>query len=370
MIEANGRCPQILIVDDNTSMLQATEMLLAHEQYDLNFANSGQQALEAVNARTPDVVLLDVMMPEMDGYEVCARLKSDDRWRHVPVILVTALDSKDDVVRGLDAGADDFLTKPVSGPELRARVRSMLRVKQQHDELQETMELRQQMADMIVHDMRNPVATVMLYSDILLLKTGRDESPYRDIVETIHKQANRLNSFLSDMLILAKMKADKLALSISYVDVTELAQEVEKYYREMAESKEIRVTLETPDEPVKRFLDKRLMERTLDNLMSNAFKFSPNGSHVALRLDLMPEASNTTEDEPAIQISVADQGPGVPENKRERIFDRYEIVDQENDRISQIGLGLTLCKMVVEAHGGRIYVQDNQPAGSIFIIEI
>ena len=121
--------PRILVVDDESSARNTLEAFLFGEGYDLAFAASGPEALARLDELVPDLILLDVMMPGMDGFKVCQRLKTDKRWRHIPIILVTVLDSKEDLARGLDAGADDFLSKPVNGLELRARVRSMLRIK-------------------------------------------------------------------------------------------------------------------------------------------------------------------------------------------------------------------------------------------------
>jgi DNA-binding response OmpR family regulator len=136
MAKSMDNTPHVLIVDDTPSMRDALGALLLPEGYHLAFAASGQEALDRLQELSPDVILLDVMMPGMDGFQVCERLKADERWRHIPTILVTSLDSQEDLVRGLDAGADEFLTKPVTGLELRARVRTMLRIKQQFDEQQ------------------------------------------------------------------------------------------------------------------------------------------------------------------------------------------------------------------------------------------
>ena len=139
MSEQAGDRPRVLIVDDESSGRDALEALLYQEGYELAFARDGYEALSAIADAPPDTVLLDVMMPNLDGFEVCRHIKGDARWQHISVVLVTALDSKEDIVRGLDAGADEFLSKPVNGPELRARVRTMLRIKSQYDQLREEL---------------------------------------------------------------------------------------------------------------------------------------------------------------------------------------------------------------------------------------
>src|SRR5262249_29049268 len=144
--------PRVLIVDDDPLARDTLEAQLYLEGYELLFATNGIDALQRMKELTPDVILLDVMMPQMSGFEVCQYLKQRSEFRHIPIILVTALDGPDELVRGLGAGADEFITKPVNSQELRARVRSMLRIKAQYDDLERTLQLRELLSNMIVHD--------------------------------------------------------------------------------------------------------------------------------------------------------------------------------------------------------------------------
>ena len=157
----------ILIVDDEASARATLEALLLVEGYNFIFAENADKAIISLEKTLPDIILLDMMMPEMDGMELCHVIKRNKKWQHIPIILVTALDSKEDLKRGIQAGADDFLSKPVSGIELRARVKSMLRIKAQYDQLQKMMMLREELANMVVHDMRSPLCTIIGYSDFL-----------------------------------------------------------------------------------------------------------------------------------------------------------------------------------------------------------
>ena len=249
---------KILIVDDEPKSLYAMEMLLSQESYEICFANNGESALTQVETEAPDLLLLDVMMPDVTGYEVCRRLRADSRWQQLPIVLVTALDRKEDIVEGLEAGADEFLTKPVNGSELRARVRTMLRIKHQYDELQDTLQLREDMADMIVHDMRTPISSLMLYTDILA-KTGYSHDYCEEIINKIRHQANRLNSYLGDMLLMAKMRSGDLILNKMPIDLTMLLQIAVNYHQEVADSKKIEIVLDLPNEKKMVLLDKKLM---------------------------------------------------------------------------------------------------------------
>jgi len=287
----------ILIADDEPSARDTLEALLFREGYDLTFAASGQEALACLDDLAPDVILLDVMMPELDGFEVCRRIKADERWRHIPVILVTALGSKEDLAHGLDAGADDFLHKPVNGIELRARVRSMLRIKRQFDELEATMRLREDLSHMIVHDMRSPLTLIwMTIPAIERSITEPQELRYLDMIET---EIRRLDSFLNDMLMLAKMQENRLILNRSQVDVNRIVQAVGETHSAVAQSKSISLVVELPQEESRQVsLDASLFQRVLDNLLSNALKFSPPESTVTLRVQY-----------PEVEMALLEHGP-------------------------------------------------------------
>jgi len=360
---------RILIVDDELSALYTLEMLLSAEPYDITLASSPEDAFLQLKNEPPDVILLDVMMPNVTGYDFCQRLKGDERWRHIPVILVTALSSKDDVVRGLNSGADEFVSKPVNGPELRARLRSMLRIKQQYDEIQSTLELREELANMIVHDMRTPISAIVLYIDLMKRLKGSPER-VEQILPKIHSQAQRLNAMLTDMLVVAKMNAGKLVLKCAPVDVAELIESTVRDQEAAAAANHIKVTVELPANRQEVSLDTKLMRRTIDNLLSNALKFSSENSTITVRLEYTEQDSFSNGHRPGLYIEVIDEGPGIPEEYRESVFDSYEVVKMKSADIPQVGIGLAFCKMVVEAHGGEIWVDGNDPTGAIFTIYI
>jgi two-component system sensor histidine kinase/response regulator len=364
----------VLIVDDDPMVRRVLKAILAREGYDLAFAASGSEALARLDELVPDVILLDVMMPGMDGFQVCQRLKTDERWRHIPIILVTALSSKKALVCGFDAGADEFLSKPVNDLELRARVRSMLRIKKQYDELEATLHLREDLAHMTMHDMGNFLTSITVLSELLLKRStiapDTIAPEYVEEIEEIHTLVQRLNSFLNDMLIAAKMEAGKLILNRSPVDMNQLALAVEKNHSAIAQARGINLIIDLPEEPRPVPLDANLFQRVLDNLIANALKFSPPGSTVTLCVEYPQAKTGPQSQEPRVRIQVLDEGPGIAEDHRDRIFNKFEIVALKRKGVSQFGLGLAFCKMVVEAHGGRIFVGANKPRGAVFTVEI
>jgi signal transduction histidine kinase len=354
--------PLVLIIDDDATARYTLETHLIRQAYELAFLDSGSKVFAYLEDNLPDVILLDVMMPGLDGFEICRRLKAQEQWKHIPIILITALSGKEQVVRGLDAGADEFLFKPVSGPELRARVRSMLRIKSQYDELQAMLLLREELSQMIVHDMRNPLTRVLMYSELLLFE--KLSSATQQKVKMIHTAARQLDSFINDLLLQAKLESDRFVLHQTPVDMNQLALKAINDHEPLAQGKNIKLAVESPQASRDLLLDATLFSRVLDNLLSNAIKFSLKNTKVTLRIEY-PDVEKIT-----VRIQVLDEGPGIPPEYHESIFNKFEVITLKNRNLLQVGLGLAFCKMVVDAHGGNIFVEDNQPVGSVFIVEI
>ena len=359
--------PVVFLIDDEASVRETFQAILAVDGYEFATATNGPEALEKLPRSVPDVILLDVMMPAMDGYEVCRRIKADHRLRHVPVVLVTVLDSKDDLVTGLDAGADEFLSKPVSAVELRARVRSMMRIKVQHDRLRATVKMRDDLANMVVHDMRAPINVVRLHAEWLSRAEQCEPAELKRRADVITAQAERANAFLNDMLLVAKLEAGKLVLSRAIVDMNSFLRSLEADQRELAESRGIALAFDVPERSRSCMLDPMLLGRVLDNLVSNALKFSARGNAVRV-VAAYPDKKGTAA--AGLRVEVQDHGPGIPDAEKERIFEKFEIVAQNRPGLTQVGLGLSFARLAVEAHGGRLHVRDNQPTGSVFVVEI
>ena len=361
--------PKILIVDDEPSARQTLEALLWREGYELSTAVNGLDALAYLEEHEPDTILLDVMMPEMDGFTVCQQLRKDERWRHIPIILITALDNTDELTRGLDAGADEFLSKPVNGPELRARVRSMLRIKKQYDELQAMLRLREDLVDMVFHDMRNPLAVMMLQCEVLLRDNELSETGMEDL-KLLRSQLQRLDSFVNDMLMEAKMEDGQLVLNRMHVDVAELVLQTKESFEVLAEVAGIQLIFDLPEQKRGVFLDAHLFSRVLDNLLSNALKFSPDNSTVTVRIGYPTYEATHSAKAFALRLQVIDEGPGIPQEYWDSVFEKFKVVSLKEKRGLQIGLGLAFCKLVVEAHKGQIYISANEPRGTVITVEI
>jgi two-component system, sensor histidine kinase and response regulator len=348
----------ILIVDDEPSGFDVIESILFNKGYDLQYASNGMAAIKQIETALPDLILLDVMMPEMDGIEVCKKIKANPLWRHIPIIMVTALNSKMVLSRCLELGADDFVDKPVSALELRARVQSMLRLKKQHDALQVSLQLRQDMSNMIVHDLRNPLTSIVL--SCAILKRTELQAKQQQKVEQILQAGQQLQSMIDSLLLMAKLESGKMVLDRSPANLCELASQAIADFQAIADSKHLQLISHLPNSNPSIDIDGNLLRRVLDNLLSNAIKFSPPSGQITVEV-------HHTDGKTCLQV--ADQGKGVRVDLRQAIFEKYA-VDNSVQGIAQTGLGLAFCKMAIEAHNGRIFVVENQPQGAIFVVEI
>jgi two-component system, sensor histidine kinase and response regulator len=355
----------LLIVDDEPSARSTIEALLYVEGYRLILAGSAEEAFDLLEKESPDAILMDLMMPGMDGIKACMHIKNQNRFSHIPIILVTALDSKECLKEALSAGADDFIAKPVNGMELRARTRSMLRIKSQYDRLQRIIELREDMANMVVHDMRSPLTSILGYAE--LIRKSLDQQGQSDLKKII-AEAKRVNSYLDDLLLMAKMESEELILNKTPSDIFNLVRQAAGRHEMMARARSIHIETRFPDRSVFHIIDYNMISKVVDNLVSNALKYSDENT--AVIIEVHKALAESGSGRPKLNIIIRDEGLGIPEDKRELIFSKYNIVEMKKKGLRQIGLGLAFCKLAVEAHGGRIWVEENKPRGSVFRFEI
>lgn len=351
--------PSILVIDDEPNNFDVIEALLSDQDYELYYAASGEEGLANLETYNPDLILLDVMMPGIDGIEVCRQIKAISAWQAVPIIMVTALSAKSDLANCLNAGADDFISKPVNAIELRARVSSMLRIKDQYDNLQTMLKLREDMVKMVVHDLRNPL-TIILFGLELLKNPNYPQDKQNIKLNQVYSSAQALQVLIDDLLNMALLESGQILLNRTQVELCSLIESAISNFEAIAAQKNQSLVSQLPEVPCKKInIDATLYHRVLDNLISNAIKFSPQNSKIILSLELLKSGD--------YRIQAIDNGPGVPEELRQKIFEKYEVGTMMSG-VSQIGLGLAFCKMVVEAHGDQICVRSNQPKGAIFEI--
>ncbi|HEV7766550.1 MAG TPA: hybrid sensor histidine kinase/response regulator [Thermoanaerobaculia bacterium] len=347
---------KILIVDDEPSAREVLHDMLLPEGHTVAQAASAFEAIDLARTFRPDVIVTDVMMPGMDGFELCRHLRDEEATHSTPIIVVTALGSREDMARALDVGATDFIAKPVNGIEVRARIRSMVRVGREHKTLLQMIELRNVLANMIIHDLRNPLQVISFSTEVL--SRMLPDSPAA--LNRIRTQTVRLQGMIDDLLVVARSEAGVLVARPVEVEAQTLVDLVVEDCRPTAQAAGVALLVDvTSDRPLS--VDALLMRRCLENLVLNAIKFSPSGTIVTVVL---------IQSSGGIRIDVLDEGPGIPEALRESIFERFATVEREDVRVSQTGLGLAFCRMAVQAHGGTIAVLPREPAGSIFRVSL
>jgi two-component system, sensor histidine kinase and response regulator len=352
----NAQNCTIVVVDDELANLEVVDLLLARENYQLLKFDDPCVVEAAIALMPADVILLDVMMPGIDGIELCRRLKSNPRTAHIPIIMVTALSNKENLARCLESGADDFIAKPFNGTELRARIRSSIRIKQQYDQLQTLLNQREDLANMVIHDLRNPLANILLSCQILRLY----DDGHNKQIDQIEYASHRLETMIDSLLITAKLESGKLLLQKTELDLGQLIQVTMADFQAIACQQEIKLHFEAPSSPIPLLADTTLLRRVFDNLITNALKFAPSNSTITITI---------AQDQEHMTIQIKDQGRGVSPELREQIFAKFTIGEYQ-PQVQQIGLGLAFCKMAIEAHEGSIAVRQNHPQGCIFTIEL
>lgn len=368
---------KILIVDDDDRNVRLMESILKANGYSVVKAYDGEQALQVIADERPDLVLLDAMMPKMNGFEVCLRIRKDRATRLLPVIMVTALNALEDKVQALEIGADDFLSKPINRLELLAKMRSVLRTKALHDEVEQTKaaleaknqellkveHLKDSLMQMIVHDLKNPLTGIMGNIELLLRKgAGCDEDKRRSLLLKSRDSSNHLLKMIMDLLDVSKLEEDKMELQRVRFDLSEVIGESLRELRGLTEVEEKPLVYPGEGQAFEVEADRELVRRVIGNLLNNALKYSPKGAPVRVEVE---RADGET------RVSVVDQGEGIPEEYHEKIFEKFTQVDvRKSGHKADRGLGLTFCKMVVEAHGGRIWVKSAPGAGSRFVFSL
>ncbi len=358
----------ILVVDDQSNNLKVIASVLGSD-YSLSIANSGVNALKILENNMPDLILLDIMMPDMDGFEVCRRIKSNERIRHIPVIFLTAKTDIDDIIKGFRCGAVDYITKPFNATEVDARVQNHLKLKHALNELKVTNHklnelnaTKDKFFSIIAHDLRSPFTSILGYSELLIqqIKENNFESisQYAGIIEQSSKKAMDL---ITNLLEWARSQTGRIAFTPEKLDMVQLVDETARMFEQIAFLKNISIKRLLP-EHLEVLADKNMISSVIRNLISNAVKFTRQGGEISI----------TTRTEPhEIMVFITDNGVGMDKQRLEKVFridnthSTYGTADEKGT-----GLGLILCKEFVEKHGGKIWAESKEGVGSVFSFSI
>ncbi len=348
----------ILIVDDIPENLQVLGSILRTEGYRTTPVLDGKQALKVIEKRLPDLILLDIMMPEMNGFEVCTTLKASQHTRDIPIIFLTAKTETDDVVKGFELGAVDYVTKPFRKEELLARVKTHLSLQQAKQELQDLNATKDKFFSIIAHDLRGPFNGFLGLTEWMIDNIG--EYTQDRIVELLQKQhhaAKTLFALLENLLAWSRIQRGIMEYIPEKVWFGSLVNDIVALFQATAEQKQITLSNSVPSKLVV-YADQNMIETVIRNLISNALKFTDARGTIDV---------SVRDDGPTIEVSVSDTGVGMDQDGISKLF----LIDAKYSRVGTAGergtgLGLILCKELVEKHGGRIWVESEIGQGTCF----
>ena len=353
---------KILIVDDDRLNIRILGGILKNQGYKLADADSGERALEVYAQSKPDLVLLDVMMPGINGFETCRALKrlyADDC---APIIFITAKNESDDVVEGLSAGGVDYLPKPFQAREVLARIRthlnSQLLAEQQKslvEQLSRADAAKNRFLGMAAHDLRGPLASIRGLAEFLRDGVVGDlTADQLDLVNTIHGASQSMLRMVNELLDVATIESGELKIDPAKHNLAELIEKSVYLANIEAAKKNTRISFAVPEVPPYPSIDSAKIQQVVDNLLSNAAKYSPPGSSITVEL---------RRDSDVCIFGVKDQGPGIPENERDKLFKDFgRLSVKPTGGEKSTGLGLAICRKIVEAHRGTI-LAENLPGG-------
>lgn len=369
-MEINPSEYKILIVDDVMSNVLLLKVLLTNEKFAIATASNGRQALEQVEKENPDLVLLDVMMPDMSGFEVAQHLKSNPQTAEIPIIFLTALNSTADIVKGFQVGANDFISKPFNKEELIIRVThqiSLVAAKRlilsKTEELQRTIAGRDKLYSVIAHDLRSPMGSIKMVLNMLILNLPFEKigAEMYELLTMANQTTEDVFSLLDNLLKWTKSQIGKLNVVYQDVDLVEVTDGVIEIFSMVASLKKIRIREMKPERMMVN-ADIDMLKTVVRNLLSNAIKFSKENSEILVKME---------EVNGMAVVSVQDHGCGISEEGQKKLLHtdtHFSTFGTNNEEGS--GLGLLLCKDFVVKNGGKLWFTSKEGEGSIFSFSI
>ncbi|HEY2902969.1 MAG TPA: hybrid sensor histidine kinase/response regulator [Polyangia bacterium] len=374
----------ILVVDDNLQNREVAEGHLVAAGYGAVQADGGARALALFQEHKPDLVLLDVLMPLMDGFETCRRLRQLPGGGHTPILFLTALGDLGTHRAALDSGADDFLTKPINRTELLIRIRSLLRIKRLSDELHANYEVirsqrdalleahrqKEELTALIIHDLKNPLTSILSNAQFVSRSTGMT-GPERESQMDVLRSSQAMLRMVMNLLDVSRSDDGALVAHMADFDLPALLEEIASEMGHRLADKNQRLSAFISDEVGRLHADRDLVRRIIENLIDNAYKYGPANTAITIAITAALDPKNPTAPE-LVEIRVGDEGRGIPEEHRSRIFEKYVQIDDgaAGERRGSHGLGLLFCRRAVEVHQGSIWVEDNRPRGACFCVRL
>jgi two-component system sensor histidine kinase/response regulator len=347
----NEPVSSILVVDDQTANLQTVGMLLSTMGYDVMSATSAELALQRLAARTPDLILLDMMMPGVNGLDLCRRLKAKPAWEEIPVIFLSAAGEVPLITAALEAGAVDYITKPFHRAELLSRIRTHLDLKAVRDQFRRVAADKDELLGLIAHDFKNHLAAMQVHADFMMRNSSTLPREVAECAAIIARESTRMARCIQELL--ANEAAGRQPLQLTTVNASEIADAAAAAIRPLATAKKQQLAVTLPPQPPSATADAAALRQVLDNLLSNAVKFSPPGGRIGLSVG--------TSDG-SILLTVDDSGPGFSAEDLTRAFQRYtRLSARPTAGESCTGLGLNIAKRLTQLMGGTLTIEPHSP---------
>ncbi len=362
MVKVQNTDVYILVVDDTQTNREVMARILSRKKYQYKSVASGEEALVSVAQRLPDLILLDISMPGMDGFEVCEHLKADERTRDIPVMFISALDETEDKVRAFQVGGVDYITKPFKIEEVLARVETQITLAMQRREIIALSELKDQLIRTVSHDLKNPLHVIMGYAALLMDGgyTASDDD-VSSMSKHIYNSAERMYTLITNLLELSHLEAGS-DLQLSPLSLSNLCMDMMPEFEMSANAKQQTLTVELPPHDVIIHGDSMRLGQVLSNLVINAIKYTPQKGHVRLTV---------SQDNQNVYVCVEDNGFGIPKEAIPQLFNKfYRVNTVEHRSVEGTGLGLSIVKAIVEQHRGRIWVESELNKGSKFTFSL
>jgi two-component system sensor histidine kinase/response regulator len=360
---------KILIVDDVISNVLLLKILLTNEKFQVCTANNGTTCIEQAKNEHPDLILLDVMMPDISGFDTAVILKKDEETKDIPIIFLTALNTPADLVHGFKVGASDFLTKPFNKEELVMRVTQQISlvaakriIEKQNAELRATLNNRDKMYSVIAHDLRSPMASIRMVLNLVVASTSPDQvgPELYELLDKANKESEDVHDLLDNLLKWTKSQTGRLNVVIQELDLNDIIPGVVDIFEVIAETKHIKLNLQMADGPLVVTADNDMLKTIVRNFLSNAIKFSPEDSSIDIIM---------SKDADFAKISVRDHGVGIASDRLGSIFHKGETTYGTGGEEGS-GLGLQLCQDFAQKIGGDCTVESVEGEGSTFSVTI
>jgi two-component system sensor histidine kinase/response regulator len=360
---------KILIVDDVISNVLLLKILLTNEKFQVCTANNGTTCIEQAKNEHPDLILLDVMMPDISGFDTAVILKKDEETKDIPIIFLTALNTPADLVHGFKVGASDFLTKPFNKEELVMRVTQQISlvaakriIEKQNAELRATLNNRDKMYSVIAHDLRSPMASIRMVLNLVVASTSPEQvgPELYELLDKANKESEDVHDLLDNLLKWTKSQTGRLNVVIQDLDLNDIIPGVVDIFEVIAETKHIKLNLQMADGPLVVTADNDMLKTIVRNFLSNAIKFSPEDSSIDIIM---------SKDADFAKISVRDHGVGIASDRLGSIFHKGETTYGTGGEEGS-GLGLQLCQDFAQKIGGDCTVESVEGEGSTFSVTI